>query len=56
MNVQFGDVFYSKHFGSRGVVVKYVNEKEWYFVLEDRYNVLKAQARPEDVHWLKDSK
>ena len=51
---KFGDIFYSPYFASRGVVVRYVNEKEWYFVLENRPTGLRAQAKPDDVQWLRE--
>lgn len=45
-NAYFGTIFYSGYFGSRGVVVRYKNDDDWYFVIEKQpMRVLKAQTK-----------
>jgi hypothetical protein len=52
MNVKFGDVFYSEYFKSKGVVVKYIDDKDWWFVIESQPSrILKAQADPIQLKW-----
>ncbi len=43
--VYFGTVFYSDYFKSYCVVVRYRNDDDWYFVVENRpTHILKAQT------------
>jgi hypothetical protein len=50
--IKFGDVFYSEFFKSRGVVVEYLNEYKWSFVLESRPSqILTAQSTPNNLKW-----
>lgn len=44
MGEHFGFTFYSEFFNSWCVVVKYKNDKNWWFVAENRPQVLKAQT------------
>ena len=54
MEIKFGDVFNSTYFKSKGVVVNYVSDAEWYFVLETHpYYTLRAKVEPEKVEWLR---
>ena len=44
--VYFGTVFYSEYFKSYCVVVRYKNDDDWYFVVENRpTHILKAQTK-----------
>ena len=44
--VYFGTVFYSEYFKSYCVVVRYKNNDDWYFVVENRpTHILKAQTK-----------
>lgn len=44
-NRYFGRKFYSKYFNSKCVVVDYVNDDNWYFVVATHpHRVLKAQT------------
>lgn len=55
MEPKFGDMFYSEFFKSNCVVVRYEDQHNWYFVVETKRHpiVLKAQARPEELVWIR---
>ena len=50
---EFGDIFYSEYFKSRGVVVSYKDEDNWWFVLESNGQMVKARAKPNELRWLR---
>ena len=52
MSIKFGDIFYSEYFKTRGVVVSYIDDKNWWFVLENRpSHTFKAQSPPSELKW-----
>lgn len=58
--IKVGDRFYSKYFKNYGTVVKYVDDNNWWFKLDDklvitmivRYPVMKAQSLPGALQWV----
>lgn len=48
-----GDVFYSKFFGSEGVVISYKSPKKWTFQLKNDNRILKAKSKPSELTWVK---
>ena len=56
MSKKFGDVFYSDFFNSKAVVVNYISDDEWYFVLEMKPNRwMRAKAKPDELEWLNEN-
>ena len=50
---QFGDMFYSDFFHRPGIVVRYNNDTDWWFLIEGKMAPLRAQCKPSDLKWLK---
>ncbi len=55
-----GDRFYSEFFRSWGTVTKYIDDNNWWFILDSDGNgnfngrILKAQSKPSAIkHWIK---
>jgi hypothetical protein len=52
MKRKFGDIFWSPYFESKGVVVSYIDDDNWYFVLKQKPDrVMRAQCKPEKLQW-----
>ena len=52
MVLNFGDMFYSDYFRSNCVVVRFVSEREWYFMVEKGCYagvIQRAQVWPSEV-------
>lgn len=53
MSIKQGDRFWSNYFNSYGIVIKYVNDNNWWFRLDGNKEVLKAQSPPDNLKWIK---
>lgn len=53
LNIKEGDIFYSEYFKSKGEVVTFISDNEWYFKLENSNDVFRAKAKPIELKWLR---
>ncbi len=49
--IEFGDVFWHDTFVCWGVVVEYISDFEWYYVLEGGKIINRAESIPSDFKW-----
>lgn len=52
-DVRVGDRFYSAYFRDKGTVVRYEDDNNWWFVLDERQKkALKANIAPGELKWI----
>lgn len=52
LGIKAGDRFYSEYFKSNGTVVEFINDDEWFFILDGERIWMQAGTHPKNLKWL----
>jgi len=53
MLIKQGDKFWSNYFNAYGIVIRYIDDNNWWFRLDGKKETLKAQSTPDKLKWVK---